>query len=482
MSPAPVIVWLRQDLRLGDNPALAEAHASKAPLILLYVHDDETPGRWRLGGASRWWLHRSLEALARDATKAGVQLVLRRGRADAVVMQVAQDIGAQAVFWNRCYEPYAIKRDAALKEQFTGAGIAAKSFNGALLLEPWEIKTKTGEPYKVFTPFWRACLQSGAMRSPLPAPKRLNGLQQALASDALASWALTPTKPNWAAGFEPEWTPGEAGAHEALQRFAGQHLARYPQARDQLGLKSTSRLSPHLRYGEISPAQVCAVAETVAAQTPGLRSGADKFMAEIGWREFSYNLLFHWPSLPEENWRSSFDAFPWRDSASDLEAWRRGRTGYPVVDAAMRELWATGYMHNRARMIAASFLIKHLMIDWRQGEAWFWDTLVDADLANNAASWQWVAGTGADAAPYFRIFNPVTQGERYDADGAYVRRWTPELARLPDAVLHKPWQASAATLRDAGVELGRTYPLPIVDHAFARQRALEAFKALSSAG
>ncbi|WP_395648242.1 cryptochrome/photolyase family protein [Terricaulis sp.] len=476
MPDAPAVVWLRQDLRLADNPALRAAIDSKRPLVLLYILDDDTPGAWKLGGASRWWLHRSLDALAKDIAKRGGVLTLRRGKAAALLPKLVKETGASAIFWNRCYEPHAVARDKALKEKLGAAGVEVSSHNGALLFEPWEVKTKSGEPFKVYTPFWRACLQLSA-RPPMAGPKKLNCVDN-LASDTLSSWKLLPTKPNWAAGFESEWTPGEAGAQKALDRFIERALAGYPEGRDQMGRAGTSRLSPHLHFGELSPVQVRAVVETAAAHEPSLQRGADKYLAEIGWREFSTHLLFNWPTLPSQNWRAQFDAFPWRDDEKALRAWQRGTTGYPVVDAAMRELWATGYMHNRARMIAASFLIKHLLIDWRRGEDWFWDTLVDADLANNAASWQWVAGSGADASPYFRIFNPVTQGQRYDADGAYVRRWIPELSRLPDALLHKPWEADAATLRAAKVELDVTYPRPIVDHAAARARALEAFASL----
>ncbi|OQW62100.1 MAG: deoxyribodipyrimidine photolyase [Proteobacteria bacterium HN_bin10] len=480
VADAPAIVWLRQDLRLADNPALHAAIQSKCALILLYILDDETPGRWRWGGASRWWLHNSLDALAKDIAKRGGVLVLRRGQAETELPRLVAETGAGAVYWNRCYEPYATQRDSALKEKLTRAGVEAQSFNGALLFEPWTIKTKTGEPYKVFTPFWRACVQMGVGRPLLPAPKKLNGFDGELQSDRLNDWRLLPTKPNWASNFATAWAPGETGARGALEAFVAHRLRTYPEARDQLGVNGTSRLSPHLHFGEISPAQVAAAVEAAAETQPGLRRGAEKFLTEIGWREFSTHLLFHWPALPERNWKDQFDAFAWRDDVAALEAWRRGRTGYPVVDAAMRELWATGYMHNRARMIAASFLIKHLLIDWRHGEDWFWDTLVDADLANNAASWQWVAGSGADASPYFRIFNPVTQGERYDADGAYVRRWVPELAGLPNALLHKPWEADAVTRAAAGVKLGESYPQPLVDHAVARARALEAYAAISS--
>lgn len=478
-ADAPALVWLRQDLRLADNPALAAAVATKRPIILVYLLDDETPGRWRMGAASRWWLHHSLLALTRDIEKRGGRLVLRRAAASQVIPQLAQECGAAAVFWNRCYEPFAIKRDTALKETLTAAGIEVASFNSALLQEPWTVKTKTGEPYKVFTPYWRACLQSGAARAPLPAPKKIAFAADPAPGASLVEWRLAPKKPNWAAGFEAEWTPGEAGARAALETFLEAGLNAYPAARNEMGVAGTSRLSPHLHFGEISPAQIVAAVETAVQQRPALRSAADKFLAEIGWREFSTNLLFHWPSLPEANWRDQFNRFPWRADETAFGAWTRGETGYPIVDAAMRELWTTGYMHNRARMIAASFLIKHLMIDWRRGQDWFWDTLVDADLANNAASWQWVAGSGADASPYFRIFNPVTQGRRYDADGTYVRRWLPELARLPNEVLHRPWEASAAHLRDGGIVLGSTYPEPIVAHAAARARALAAFASLN---
>lgn len=480
MTDAPALLWFRQDLRLGDNPALRAAIETKRPLVLLYVLDDDTPGRWRTGGASRWWLHKSLEALGADVAKRDAYLILRKGAAASVLPALVEEIGARYVFWNRCYEPYATVRDKALKERLSAAGVEAKSFNGSLLNEPWTIRNKTGEPFKVFTPYWRACLQQGDTRQPQPTPKKLNGYGGHIASDPLNAWRLLPSKPNWAEGFESEWLPGEAGAHAALGSFIETKLKSYPDARDQMGVNPTSRLSPHLHYGEISPVQVRAAIDAATHDSPALQRGADKFMSEIGWREFSHSLLFHWPTLPENNWRATFDAFPWRDDPQALGAWHRGRTGYPIVDAAMRELWVTGTMHNRARMIAASFLIKHLLIDWRRGEEWFWDTLLDADLANNAASWQWVAGSGADASPYFRIFNPITQGERYDADGGYVRRWLPHLAKLPNDVIHRPWEADAVTLRAAGLELGTTYPLPIVDHAAARARALAAFSTLSS--
>lgn len=474
---APAIVWLRQDLRLGDNPALAAALKSKRPLILLYILDEATSGKWRIGGASRWWLHHSLEALARDIKTKGAQLVLRRGRADELLLDIVRDTGAEVVFWNRCYEPDVVARDTALKAALTDRGVDVASSSAALMYEPWAVKTKSGEPFKVFTPFWRACLQVDT-RNVVAAPKRLAGWNGEIASHKLSDWRLLPKRPNWAKHFDAAWTPGEAGAQRALDLFITDRLRDYAEARDQLGVDGTSRLSAHLHFGEISPVQARRAVEAAVMHDPALQRGADKFLTELGWRDFSASLLFHWPDLPQANWRAQFDAFAWRDDEAAFAAWTQGRTGYPVVDAAMRELWTTGYMHNRARMIAASFLIKHLLIDWRRGADWFWDTLVDADLANNAASWQWVAGSGADASPYFRIFNPVTQGERYDADGAYVRRWVPELAGLEDAFIHKPWMAPAATLASAGVKLGETFPEPIVGHAAARARALAAFAAL----
>ncbi|MBC7769947.1 MAG: deoxyribodipyrimidine photo-lyase [Phycisphaerales bacterium] len=476
---SPAIVWLRQDLRIADNPALSAAAETKRPLILVYILDDETPGKWRIGGASRWWLHHSLEKLAGDLAKRGAALTLRRGRADQALLDLVRETGAGAVYWNRCYEPYSIARDKALKHTLTDQGVEVVSCNGALMHEPWTVKTKNGEPFKVFTPFWRASMQS-EVRAVAATPKRLESRSDAIASDKLSDWRLLPGRSNWAKHFDPTWSPGEAGAQRALNAFVAERLALYADARDLLGEDATSRLSPHLHFGEISPIQARCAIDAALMHDPALQRGADKFLAELTWRDFSANLLFHSPNLPEANWRSKFDDFAWRDDDAAFVAWTKGQTGYPVVDAAMRQLWTTGYMHNRARMIAASFLIKHLLIDWRRGEEWFWDTLVDADLASNAASWQWVAGSGADAAPYFRIFNPVTQGERYDADGSYVRRWVPELAALDNDVIHKPWTAPAESLAKAGVKLGETYPAPIVDHALARARALSAFASLTS--
>ncbi len=477
----PVIVWLRQDLRLEDNPALQAGLATGAPLALLYILDEAGAGDWPIGGASRWWLHASLTALGADIAARGGALSLRRGPAQAVLQEALDETGARQVFWNRLYEPAATARDAAIKQNLKAAGIGVESFKGALLYEPWEVRSGSGEPFKVFSPFWRACraLPLNAFRA--PAPERLPA-SPPLPSERLEDWRLTPRKPDWAAGFPAVWKPGEAGAKALLARFVAQALPSYAKDRDKPGQEGSSRLSPHLHWGEISPGAAAAAAEARVAADPNLRQAGEKFLAELGWREFSTHLLHAFPELPSRDWRPAFARMPWREDPARLAAWKAGRTGYPMVDAGLRELWATGWMHNRVRMIVASFLIKHLLIDWRVGQAWFWDTLVDADLANNAASWQWVAGSGADAAPYFRIFNPVTQGESHDPEGVYVRRWIPEIAGLPDAFLHQPWAAAPDMLERAGVRLGATYPHPIVDHATARRDALAAYERVKAAG
>ncbi len=471
---APVIVWFRQDLRLVDNPALHAAVGSDRPVIALYVLDEAGAGAWPLGGASRWWLHHSLAALSTALAERGARLVLRRGDARAELDRLVAETGAGAVFWNRCYEPAAIVRDKNIKAALDARGIEAKSFNANLLFEPWTIATQSAQPFKVYTPFAKACRAAPEPAQPLPAPVRLPGLAPPPRSDALASWQLLPTRPDWTAGLRASWTPGEAGANARLDRFLDAAVERYRGDRNRPDLEATSRLSAHLHFGEIGPRQLWHATRARA----GHGGGPDHFISEILWREFAHHLLFHWPDLPARNWRAQFDAFPWADNAAGLAAWQRGQTGFPIVDAGMRELWQTGWMHNRVRMIVGSFLVKDLLLPWQAGAAWFWDTLVDADLANNSASWQWVAGCGADAAPYFRVFNPMLQGEKFDPDGSYVRRYVPELARLPAANIHRPWQADAATLREAGVDLGRTYPKPIVDHYAARTRALAAFAAL----
>ena len=486
ISPAaPVVVWFREDLRLADQPTLAAACASGAPVICLYVFDEESPGLRPPGGASRWWLHHSLAALGAALAALGGRLDIMKGAAAPLISRLAQDTGARAVLWTRRYEAPGIAVDASLKASLGASGIRAESFNGQLLFEPWSLTTKAGDFFRVFTPFWRACLAMPTPQLPLPAPRRITQApwpRNAPNRCSLEDLALLPRKPDWAGGLRATWSVGEAAARARLTEFIDTGLRGYRDARDRPDLPSTSRLSPHLRFGEISPRQALhAVRHAVEAGGVPAQD-ADKFAAELGWREFSYHLLFHNPDLARRNFQPRFDAFPWRaPDARECAAWRSGRTGYPIVDAGLRELWTTGTMHNRVRMIAASFLVKDLMIDWRIGESWFWDTLCDADPASNPASWQWVAGSGADAAPYFRVFNPVLQSTKFDPSGDYVRRHVPELAGLPDAWIHRPWEAPPQILQAARLSLPRDYPLPVVDHGKARDRALAAFARMKSA-
>jgi deoxyribodipyrimidine photo-lyase len=465
----PVIVWFRRDLRLADNPALAAAAAGGQPVIAVYILDDEAPGPWRPGGASRWWLHLSLRSLSARLATAGSGLVLRRGPAGPVLRHLLAETGARAVFWNRLYDPWAVRRDTAIKADLASQGVTVGSHNGALLFEPSRIQSRNGKPFRVFTPFWRACVAAPPPERPLAAPARLRPAALPTA-ERLEDWRLLPTRPDWAGGLRATWEPGEPAGLRRLTAFVDDALMRYGAERNRPDRGGTSRLSPHLHFGEISARQVW---HAVSAAPPEL---AGPFLRQIGWREFCHHLLHQVPSMPDEPLDRSFAGFAWHDEDESLSAWRCGRTGYPIVDAGMRELWETGWMHNRVRMIVASFLTKHLLVRWQSGERWFWDTLVDADLANNAAGWQWVAGCGADAAPYFRIFNPVLQGERFDPEGDYVRRFVPEIASLPAAVIHRPWDASGTVLADAGVRLDQTYPRPLVEHAAARRRALEAFE------
>ncbi|MDP2259676.1 MAG: deoxyribodipyrimidine photo-lyase [Caulobacter sp.] len=473
----PVVAWFRQDLRLADNPALAAAAASGRSIIPLYVLDETAPP---LGGASLWWLNKSLASLDASLRALGSRLILRRGDPVHQIGEIIAATGAGAVVWNRLYDKHSVARDSALKSDLNAEGIDVQSFDGGLLVEPWTVKSGSGDPYKVFTPFWRAARGVLVDRPAFAAPASLPTPASWPDSEALADWGLHPTRPDWSTGFD-KWTPGEGGARAMLDLFLSGPVKAYADQRNLPGVEGTSRLSPHLHFGEIGPRQVwrAVQAATQAGHAPAEESA--KFLAELGWREFNHHLLFHWPDLPTDNFKPEFDHFIWRDDPAALKAWQTGQTGYPIVDAGMRELWTTGFMHNRVRMIVASFLIKHLMIDWRLGEAWFRDTLVDADIAQNAANWQWVAGSGADASPWFRIFNPITQGEKFDPDGVYVRRWCPELAKLPNDVIHQPWTASEGRLLAAGVKLGRSYPRPIVDHAAARTRALDAYAAVKAA-
>ncbi len=468
-SAAPAIVWFRRDLRTGDHPALVAAAEGGRPVIPVYIHDPEGPPR-ALGGASAWWLDKSLARLAEALATLGSPLILRKGDTATVMRALIAETGATAVYWSRLYDAASIARDTALKSEWTGAGLEAKSFNGALLVEPWTVSTGAGGPFKVFTPYWKAARTAAGGAAPLAAPERLVAPEPPLRSDRLADWSLHPVKPDWSGGFG-DWSPGEAGARERLDTFLDAPARAYADHRNRPDLEGTSRLSPHLHFGDISPRQIWAACEAAAHLGDAPAGQIEIFEKELGWREFNHHLLFHFPHIIRENFQAGFDDFPWIEDEAGLAAWREGRTGYPIVDAGMRQLWTTGWMHNRVRMIVASFLVKDLLIDWRIGEDWFWDTLVDADVANNVANWQWTAGCGADAAPYFRVFNPILQGEKFDPAGAYVRRWVPELADVPDAEVHQPWRA-------ANPPPG--YPAPIVDHFMARDRALEAYRRLKS--
>ena len=451
---AVTLVWFRHDLRLDDNPALlaAVAHGSVVP-VFIWAPDEEAP--WQPGAASRWWLHQSLTSLAASLAKLGCPLVIRRGPTLAALQQLAKETGATHVVWNRRYEPAVVKRDTAIKKAMAAAGLTVESFGGGLLYEPVHVATKQGKPYQVFTPFWRALLARDEPAEPAAAPRKLHvGGAKPLPSDTIESLGLLPAI-DWADTMRKTWTPGEAGAAKRLKGFLARALDDYGSGRDRPDHEGTSSLSPHLHFGEISPRRVWhAVREAAGGRpTAKLTGSPEVYLRELGWREFANHLLYHFPHTPEAPLRADYARFPWADDPVGLRAWQRGRTGFPIVDAGMRQLWATGWMHNRVRMIVASFLVKDLRISWLEGARWFWDTLVDADLAANTLGWQWAAGCGADAAPYFRIFNPTSQQQKFDPDEAYIDRW---------------------------VDRAGDYPEPIVDHAEARKLALAALKQVTA--
>jgi deoxyribodipyrimidine photo-lyase len=439
-----VLVWFRLDLRLADNPALAEAAARSSRIVPVFIWAPEEEGDWPPGAASRWWLHQSLKSLDADLRRRGMRLILRRGPSLDAMRSLVRECGADSILWNRRYEPALRRRDDQVRQALLSDGIQVETFNSALLLEPDEIKNKSGKPFQIFTPFWRECVSAMRDFTPGRIPRFVRA--KSLSSEPLDAFALEPYV-DWTEGLQSAWKPGEAGAQKMLKRFLAGGLGKYPDHRDLPAIYGTSRLSPHLHFGEISPRRVW-------AECVHRRSAASKaFIRQLIWREFAHHMLYHFPHTASEPLRPKFSIFAWRKSPQKLRAWQRGLTGYPLVDAGMRELWATGWMHNRVRMIAGSFLVKDLLVSWTEGARWFWDTLVDADLANNTFGWQWVAGCGADAAPYFRIFNPVSQAVKFDPKREYVRRWIPELDR-PD------------------------YAAPIVHHARARERALEALAAI----
>ena len=466
---SPVILWFRRNLRLHDNPALSAAADSGRPVVAVYISD-----ALDTGGASRWWLHHSLAKLDADLKKHGAGLVIRAGDPVETLAGIVETTGAVCVFFSRRYEPAARSQERALEKALAGRS-ELRGADDRVIRHPDSVMTGAGTPYKVFTPFWRAASARGEPGRPAAMPASLQTTLAGLDAGDIGELGLLPTRPDWAGGLRDTWTPGEQGAFERLEA-ACEIAADYAEDRDRPGIDGTSRLSPHLHFGELSPRQVWH--DIRSSASPRGRKGADALLRQLYWRDFSAYLLYHFPRLPNEPLRKEFRHFPWTGDPDGLKAWQRGRTGYPIVDAGMRQLWETGWMHNRVRMIVASFLVKDLLVPWQAGADWFLDTLVDADLANNSAGWQWVAGCGTDAAPYFRIFNPVLQGKKFDPLGDYVRRWVPELERLPSKLIHEPWTANLDEQKAANVIIGEDYPAPIVNHRDARDLALQAYRAL----
>ena len=471
----PAMVWFRQDLRLGDNPALTQALADHTIVIPVYIWSPEEEGNWPYGGASRWWLHQSLQSLTHSLQKKGSRLIIRKGSLWNELERLIKETKSVALYWNQRYEPEVRKQDGEILNKLKQSGITVNTFNGSLLYSPSKVLKEDGTPYKVFTPYWRKCLSLPEPETPLPIPVTLTKVPDQIISLDLDALALEP-KTHWDAGLKRAWKAGEAEAQNQLKAFLHHHLVDYPVNRDIPGTDGTSRLSAYLHFGEISPHQVwheCKKYE-FKKKAPGTIKASEVYLRELGWREFGYQLLYHFPHTPEQPLDEKYSKFPWIKDYSLLKKWQQGLTGYPIVDAGMRQLWQTGWMHNRVRMIVSSFLVKDLLLPWGLGAQWFWDTLVDADLASNTMGWQWSAGCGADAAPYFRIFNPILQGKKFDPEGHYIRAYIPELTLLPNMYIHEPWTASSVMLKDSKVIMGQTYPFPIVDHAYARERALAA--------
>ena len=466
---APALLWFRRDLRLADNPALMAALRQDGGVIPVFILDETSPGLRPLGGAARWWLGRSLDVLRQSLEKYGVQLILRRGATLPILRQLAKETGARALHFNRRFDPPGFALDQKVTDALRTDGVEVEDHDANYLHEPWQLTTKQGEPFKVFTPFWRRLSDQYNPPALHLAPKQWPVHKPNPKSEPIKSFRFAPF---WATGFDEAWQPGEAGAREQLTDFLDDTIDDYSTDRDRPDLRGTSRLSPHLAWGEISVHRAWRQAETGSV-------GAAAFRRELAWRDFNMHVYHHFPDLPTIPWQTGFRNFPFKKNSLGLPAWQQGQTGYPLVDAGMRELWQTGWMHNRVRMVVASFLIKHQLIDWRRGEEWFWDTLVDADPAQNAGNWQWVAGCGFDAAPFFRIFNPTLQAQKFDPKGDYIRQWVPELVALDNKGLREPWKLSAATLHEAEVSLGKDYPKPIVDHDDARKRALSVYRQVS---
>lgn len=477
MPDQPVLLWFRRDLRLADNPAVHAAVGSGRPVVPVYVLDERDSHCWDAGGASRWWLHHSIESLDRDLQSLGGRLTLRRGETAEVLEKLADETGAGHLVFSRFGGPESDLLEKTVSDRL-GHRLELEPCSGYLLNEPGTVRTASGDQYRIFTPFFKACLQLPDPAAPLDKPGKMR-FGTPVMSDELADWSLTPGNPDWATGFRDVWTPGEKPAAIRSRELLSGRLDRYAKERDRPDHDGTSRLSPHLHFGEVSPRQLW---HGVRQGDNPFGDGAQGFIRQLYWREFSCHLLHAFPDLPTSPLRKEFEQFSWQRRPDLLAAWQNGETGYPIIDAGMRELWQTGWMHNRVRMLVASFLVKHLLIPWQEGAAWFRDTLVDADEANNSASWQWVAGCGTDAAPYFRIFNPVIQGRKFDPHGRYTKRWIPELAKLDAGVVHAPWEASQDALREAGVRLGATYPAPIVEHREARERALAAYRRVTGDG
>ncbi len=476
MSKAPIIVWIRRDLRVSDNPALFNASKQECPVIPVFIWSPDEEGDWPNGSASNWWLHHSLISLQRAFNKYDANLILREGNSVEQLTQIAKATGASAVYWNTRYEPAGAEVDKNVADHLKTVGLEVRTFASHLLHQPDVVKTGSGKPYQVFTPFWKNLQRHLEVAAPFPAPATLLSTNKTtgLQSISVDELALLPAI-NWDADFYEAWKPGEQAAQQRLEVFVDEILPGYPTSRDIPSLDGTSRMSPHLHFGEISPRQIWHVVSKQITH-PGLAEAAECYLRELAWREFSYHLTHHFPQTALQNLRPAFDEFEWHNNNEWLRRWQEGTTGYPIVDAGMRQLWTTGWMHNRVRMIVASFLTKHLLIAWQEGAKWFWDTLVDANLANNTMGWQWSAGSGADAQPYFRIFNPMTQSERFDPKGLYIKKWVPELQNLPTKYLHTPWLLPQPLQQSLGFTPGRTYPLPIVDHKEARKKALDTYQ------